>query len=255
MTDTTNKDLQEIYDEGKLNWHSGFNESLEIVKAMKSWKGRTVLEIGCGEGHLASMLAYAGADVLACDYASEQIRRCLSHYGRGRFKVMSGDYHALEATKGTYDVVIMQGVLEHLDDPGKEFAWISNNLLSKMPGAAFIISVPHWLNPRGFILQSLRLLLDAKISLTDLHYFLPSDLKRFGIDNKLDIVDYALTDQSWGAGKECIEDLAERLPKACPNIPGDKINALTEWLRAALLDPAVNLDLMGATAIVKYVRR
>ena len=40
-----------------------------------SWQGLDVLEVGCGEGRLAAMISFAGANkVDAIDYSSETIK-------------------------------------------------------------------------------------------------------------------------------------------------------------------------------------
>ena len=170
-----NKDLKKVYDAGALNWHSGYEESQAIAGIVKHWKGKQVLEIGCGECNLASILAYAGAEVLACDYSPEQIKRARAKYQVQGLTMFAGSYRKI---KRRFDIIVLQGVLEHFGEPGSDLKWITDKLLKGDAGTQVIISVPHWWNPRGFILHSLRLLLDAKISLTDLHYFLPGDIKQ-----------------------------------------------------------------------------
>ena len=49
------------------------NDSIAIYH-ITSWQDKKVLEIGCEEGHLANLLAVAGADVTAIDYAASAIK-------------------------------------------------------------------------------------------------------------------------------------------------------------------------------------
>ena len=247
----TNKELQKTYDDGKLNWHPGFNESLAILNMYKHWNGKKVLEIGCGEGHLASMLAYAGAQVTAIDYSEKQIKRAVTNYNTKRIKFRACDFREIV---DRFDIVVMQGVLEHFDDPQKEFAWINKNLLKPATAGMILISVPHFWNPRGFIFHTLRLLLDAPMSLTDLHYFFPGDIKKLADLCQLKIKEYYVTDESWGSGAECCEDLAARIPAALPDLDKDKVAQFIEWLRSVLLDGTVDFSGLGATAVYKLVR-
>ena len=98
-----NIDLKKIYDESKLNWHSGFNESMMLVQMIPKWQGLDVLEIGCGEGHLASILRYAGAkNIDAIDYSDEQIKRAKSNYPHSKiyFSVKT-----VQVEPGRYDFI------------------------------------------------------------------------------------------------------------------------------------------------------
>ena len=104
-----------------------------------------------------------------------------------------------------------------------------DNIMEKLlkPSGICCLSVPHWVNPRGYIYHALRLLFDAKMSLTDLHWFLPGDfLKYCNTDmegmryQKGYLCRFYHCDESWGAGEEMISDFRDRLPKAiakfCP---------------------------------------
>lgn len=76
--------------------------------------GDKILDIGCGPGDILDFLPdvdYVGLDVSEAYIASAQ-----AHYGtRGRFFcTTAGHFHLPEP--GTYDFVIMNGVLHHLTD-------------------------------------------------------------------------------------------------------------------------------------------
>lgn len=261
-----NKDLKPIYDSQKLNFHSGFAESMMIVNMLDSWQGLDVLEIGCGHGHLASILSYAGARVVGVDYSLEQIVSAQHTYPKLKF--IQSDVASLGAlidgfqTAGgvgnPFHVVVMQGVLEHLDEPWQELDKIMENLLK--PSGTCCLSVPHWVNPRGYIYHALRLLFDAKMSLTDLHYFVKGDFLKYCEANvrsqdgyrKYDesgnltetydpsVISYqcqfSTCDESWSSGEEMIADFRERLPNVLDGIEykmhkiGKLLNFLTKML-------------------------
>lgn len=223
-----NEDLKEIYNEQKLNWHNGFNESMMICQMLPSWKGKTVREIGCGKGHLAAMLNYAGAIVTATDYAENELREARRLYGSTGITFLN---KSIPWLSGAFDVIVMQGVLEHLDDPWEKLAWLIENRLN--PGGCVVLSVPNWINPRGYVYHTCRLLFGAKMSLTDIHFFLPNDFEAFCINHEL-FCSFASSDPSWAGGDECIADFQERLPKACPEVNEENIQALLEFLKRAL---------------------
>lgn len=237
-----NKDLKPIYDSQKLNFHSGFNESQMIVGMLDSWQGLDVLEIGCGHGHLASILSYAGANVTAYDNSDEQINQARIRYNLPDLYFIPGDILNIYEEVGKFDIVVMQGVLEHLDEPWQELDKIMENLLK--PSGCVCLSVPHWVNPRGYIYHALRLLFDAKMSLTDLHYFLPGDFKKYCSRDTIPNVgtyqcQFYTCDKSWASGEEMIEDFRERLPKALrpedwheANVPqvNEKIDTFLKFL-------------------------
>jgi 2-polyprenyl-3-methyl-5-hydroxy-6-metoxy-1,4-benzoquinol methylase len=219
-----NKDLKQIYDKGELNFHSGFNESMMLISMIDDWQGKSVLEIGCGEGHLCSILAYAGAEIYGIDYSEEQIKRAKGRYPK------SPPYFSCDSPKvfDKKDIVVMQGVLEHFNHPWDDLSWIMDNLLTPDAGVC-ILSVPNWVNPRGYIYHTLRLLFNAKMSLTDIHFFLPDEFFEWAETKQDNIIDtsYGLRgvcgkyeiimkscDYSWAAGDEMIADLKERIPKA-----------------------------------------
>lgn len=202
---TENKDLKEIYNSQELDFHSGFEESLMLAN-MLPWKGKRVLEIGCGQGHLASILTYAGARVRGIDYAEEEIRVGLQRYPTLDLECL--DY---KEVTDRYDAIILQGVLEHLDDPWLDLEEI---ILTNLKDFGHVVlSVPNWINPRGYVYHTCRLL-GAKMSLTDLHWFLPGDFEKFCKKHNHTVELMRSCDFSWSTGEEMVTDLKDRIPKA-----------------------------------------
>ena len=236
---TTNDELKQVYDAqyaaGYAAAHTPvdtWEESLLIHRLGGDWRGRTVLEIGCGEGRLAALLAMSGADVIAYDYSAEAIRRARWTYKRvGQVYFQCGDpvgVKGLNRLGRGCDVVVMQGVLEHLDD-WKDY--LSRIIMKRGSKAIIITSSPSFLNPRGYIWQALRLLLGVPMSLTDLHFICPPDMEQFAAEH-----DYKLTYESchhdWAAGDTLLRDYAQRLPNALRDagLPTDRVPELLAWL-------------------------
>lgn len=208
-----NEDLKEIYDAGELDHYPGFRESQMLIDLLPDWKDRRVLEIGCGQGHLAAMMMMAGAkSVLAIDYSVKVIEKAGAAFNIEGLKFDASGYNDLPDTF-RFDTVVMQGVIEHFDDPWDELQVILKKHLLK--GGHACISVPNWINPRGLIYHTARLLFGAKMSLTDLHFILPDDFNDFVKKHtRYEVLTFACCDYLRGSGLGMVEDFKDRLPKA-----------------------------------------
>jgi SAM-dependent methyltransferase len=82
--------------------------------------GSTFIEVGCGSGTTAVLLADLGYRVLACDIEAELISRVQGKYSdwlrSGRFQVQQEDMFNLPWRQTTFDAAYHQGVLEHFED-------------------------------------------------------------------------------------------------------------------------------------------
>lgn len=243
-----NKGLQEIYDSGKLNFYPGYDEAQMIMGLMDSWRGLKVLEIGCGSGNLAAQISMAGAlKVIGIDYAPAEIKKAEARFKISGLSFINSDCYTFKKGVGPcdthFDVVVMQGVLEHLDDPWDELAWIMKTFLKV--GGHVALSVPAWINPRGYIYHTCRLLFGGKMSLTDLHWFLPDDFDAFAEATGHKIQVWGSCDRSRGSGKDMLADLLDRLPKALPEVETGKVEAFIDFI-AKMLDEDSNVY-KGAT--------
>ena len=221
-----------IYSNGAENFHttSSFPESMLIYRLGGDWGGLEVLEIGCGEGKLAAMLGFSGANVHAVDYSGEAIATARERIRLPNVRYESADYHALE---GRYDRVVMQGVLEHLDDPFGELRALVRDRLK--PGGAVITSSPSFLNPRGYVWMALKLLLDVPMSLSDLHYLCPFDFEEFAEREGLKLA-YDSTNHDWGGGRLTITDFKKRLTNALRDagLENGNVDRFLKWLEKAV---------------------
>jgi 2-polyprenyl-3-methyl-5-hydroxy-6-metoxy-1,4-benzoquinol methylase len=83
------------------------------LRRVADWRGRRVLEIGCGDGRLTHRLASLGARVQAIDPDAALIRKARrklpsSFASRARFRVGTAD--SLEYPAGTFDLVVYSWV-------------------------------------------------------------------------------------------------------------------------------------------------
>jgi len=206
-----------------------FHEAWSIV-GQHDWTGLRVLDIGCGEGMLPAMIAHAGAkEVVGVDYSKEAIDNANIKFNIDNLSFVCGDYKDI---KGNFDIVTMQGVLEHLDEPWKELKNIADNYLGE--DGMIITSSPSFLNPRGYVWMTLQKLFDVPMSLTDLHYICPFDVEYFCEEFGYGL-EYVSIHQDWGSGETMIRDFNKRLRNALSDVDIDNsgVDNLLEWLDKA----------------------
>jgi len=227
-----NKDLQAKYDEmhqqGPSSWFDdGKLERELILKMGEPWEDLSVLEIGCGEGDLLKMMHKKTLGIQGIDYSKSAIDTAREKHPELVFYY--GDYKELyELGFGSVDVIVMQGVLEHLDDPFGELKWMIDNFKPK----TIITSSPCFWNTRGIIWHTLDML-GAVMSKTDLHYLTPSDFRNFcaKYNYKITVSDI---DQDWSEGDKMISDLKQRIPLALKDgnilFKRAKLDKFINWL-------------------------
>jgi SAM-dependent methyltransferase len=80
-----------------------------------------ILDLGCGEGVYALEAALRGATVVAVDGRTERMRHgaaCAARHGLGNVAFREDDVRrATRETYGAFDVVLLLGILYHLDAP------------------------------------------------------------------------------------------------------------------------------------------
>jgi len=246
-----NKDLKAKYDEmhsqGPSAWFGQGEEERRLILEMgEPWENKVVLEIGCGEGQLSKEIFKKGAYVAGIDYSAQAILKAkekIESYPKLVFLEMN--YKACP-TFCKYNTIVMQGVLEHLDNPFDELKWMMDNLLSDHGDV--ITSSPCFLNPRGIVWMALDML-GAVMSKTDLHYLNPCDFQNFCHDNHYSM-DWETCDYGWAQDVDMVSDLRKRIPLALKdgNLPysEEKFLKFIEWLDCRLF--CTN---HGATAVYK----
>ena len=79
--------------------------------------GRRVLELGCGAGLNAFMMARHGADVTAIDiseHSTTAVRRVADMVGMGNIHPLTGDFRNMEFPAASFDFVIAKEFIHHL---------------------------------------------------------------------------------------------------------------------------------------------
>jgi 2-polyprenyl-3-methyl-5-hydroxy-6-metoxy-1,4-benzoquinol methylase len=100
----------------------------------------SVIDLGCGEGHLAGLIAENGHAVVGIDKNRDKIEIAKALYPKVSFTV--GDLRKTGLPERSFDTVLLAEVLEHLpEDVGKEAIEAAMRLLK--PGGRLVVSVPN----------------------------------------------------------------------------------------------------------------
>lgn len=111
------------------------------------WRGRTVVDLGCGGGLLAVPLAEHGARVVGVDLARRALAAARRRQRTG-FLLLQADLAAVPMAPGCADVVLLADVLEHVPDPGAALAEAAR--LTRPGGHVFVNTIDRTLRSRLF---------------------------------------------------------------------------------------------------------
>jgi len=252
-----NKKLEKFYNavyvKGEKKHYSRYNigasiEFEEVIKAIP-WKGKSVLDVGCGTGLFDYLISKRGAKVLAIDYSKKAIEIAKETHHAPNLKFEEGSAMTF---KGTYDVIVSLGTLEHMDNPFEILKRFKKHL---KPNGHIIITTPNWTNPRGFTLMALKHLFDAPITLADLHYFTPVDFEKWAKKNNMGFL-WKTFDRSWAHGPIMIDDLKRRLPNvfrdAKMKVSDKQISNLLTWLKEKVIPMDHAAPQSGAMALYVF---
>lgn len=111
--------------------------------------GKRVLDLGCGTGRHSFAMARAGAHVISADLAEDEVKQTQEWLDAMRLKgeipdgtatlPMRANAYSLPYASGSFDVVVISEVLEHLPRDTTAMAEIERVLA---PGGELIVTVP-----------------------------------------------------------------------------------------------------------------
>ncbi len=129
----TRKDL-----EISRNWFWGWLKKLNQYVPISSGKGRTVLEIGCSIGGVASLLSERRFEVYASDISRYAVERAKKLSPNIRFFVF--DVQKGIPLKTKFNLIIGFEVVEHLREPKRAIKHMYNSLEDR---GTLVISTPY----------------------------------------------------------------------------------------------------------------
>lgn len=96
-----------------------------------------VLDVGCSTGHFLAAARAQGFEVEGAKFSADSARVAREHFG---LTVTEGSVHQVSAAPGSFDLVTMFDVIEHVPDPAADIAAVWQLL---KPGGWFVLSTPN----------------------------------------------------------------------------------------------------------------
>jgi len=262
--DELQKKYDSVYKSGKESFFSKFkdgkniSETESVVWNAIDWRGKRVVDIGCGTGEIAAGISKCGAEhVLAVDYAASAIEIANKKYSdinNIEFLTSSFDDFASQPDRSAIDVLVSLGTLEHMDDPQKALHkmvdLVGNN-------GQIILTCPYFINTRGLVWMTLALALNVPMSLTDKHFISPFDIRKWLDDTDYILSDIKYFDNSRANGSDMIVDMEKRLHNALSdaNLPVDQLPQLMRWLTNLVEEEGSTLSKMHGASALYLIKR
>ncbi|MNN05142.1 Demethylmenaquinone methyltransferase [compost metagenome] len=101
----------------------GYQGTLDFIQSVGVVPGMRVLEVGCGTGRTACLLAQLGAQVTAMDQSVIMLEKAERRAQQQQLQIewIQGDITAIPLRSDTYDAVIAESVTVFAADPVKAF--------------------------------------------------------------------------------------------------------------------------------------
>ena len=179
----TSREVQAVYDElyagGEMSLSKNYSDKFPLLEHLLApeVRGRSVLDFGCGPGRLALMLARHAREVRGVDYSAPGVAMAgllARAAGVTNASFAAGDLDAVVAEGRPWDVIVLAGVLEHLERPEAQLAALARLLPS---GGVLCLQTPSFANFRGDVYNTLGALLGLPMSLTDLWQVTPKTVQ------------------------------------------------------------------------------
>ena len=142
MTDSTKTDLTftgERFVPGEGGARIAYEHYHRYFFAQSLAHGKVVLDLGCGEGYGASLLAEVAEHVTGIDLSPEAVEHARLRYPRANLNFLSGDCRKTGLPERHFDLVVCFEMIEHIAEH-EELLREVHRLLK--PGGVFVVSSP-----------------------------------------------------------------------------------------------------------------
>lgn len=148
-----------LQNEGKLSyaeWQYNMGRRtiefyLDVTDESEMFKGKKVLDIGCGAGGKTLYYASRGADIVygidTVEYYEEEALKLARDKGlEHKFRFIAGDAGQMPFGEDSFDTIIMNDAMEHVDHPYEVLLECKRVL---KPGGRLYINFPPYYHPYG----------------------------------------------------------------------------------------------------------
>ena len=144
--------FSEMYPE----WENNFWDYM-FPRTAESFRGKRVLDAGCGIGRHAYYAAHYGAEVWAVDISDAVEVAARNSQGAG-VRVIQADLNHLPFREGSFDLVYSLGVLHHLPDPIGAFRYLLRFVKPGGEFRMFLYWAPEQQLLKGLLLKAVSVL-------------------------------------------------------------------------------------------------
>ncbi len=117
-------------------------EARYTIVAQRTAPGQRVLDIGCGDGYLMSLVADCGGAVTGVDMEITGLALASQMLGTPRnLRLLQADATHLPFLEASFDRVFLVDVIEHIVDPGPCLGEIARMLA---PEGSLLVTTPKW---------------------------------------------------------------------------------------------------------------
>lgn len=210
------KRYETLYGSGKLSLSRNYSDKFPLLEHLlrDAVRGRSLLDFGCGPGRLALMLARYAREVHGVDYSGEgiELAELLARAaGAHNARFFEGDLAWVTAGGRRYDVIVLAGVLEHLEEPIEQLETLGRCL---GPGGLLCVQSPSFANFRGDVYNTLGNLPGLPMSLTDLWQVTPRAMEAAASRTGLRLERVVGGHYRLAFLERVLEDFRERVPAA-----------------------------------------
>lgn len=213
-------DIRAVYDElygsGEMSLSRNYSDKFPLLEHVLApeVRDRTVLDFGCGPGRLSLMLARHARQVHGVDYAAPGVEMAtllarVASVDNATFAC--GDLQAVLAEDRRWDVIVLAGVLEHLEQPREQLGALARRLT---PGGLLCLQTPSFANFRGDVYNTLGTLLALPMSLTDLWQVTPRTMREIAAAIGLHLERVVGGHYRFAFLERVLEDFRHRVPAA-----------------------------------------
>jgi SAM-dependent methyltransferase len=125
-------------------WRSGQDRRVALIERYAELRGKRVLDLGCGVGEYVRAFSRRGASSMGCDIASKRLGEARERDQGGTSTFLAAAAERLPFADGSFDVVVLNEVIEHVQDDGATLREAGRVLA---PGGICVVFAPNRLYP------------------------------------------------------------------------------------------------------------